>query len=115
MKMYLNKIKIETILWVYESEKHKRVFEVSLEIEFDAGESAITDNIADTFDYGDLEAKIVSFVSDQNYNLIERLNKDILDIALSFHKIQSCRVKTEKKACTPCSESIIIESYRERL
>ena len=114
MKMYLNKIRIETILGVYESEKHKRMFEVFLELDFDAGESALTDNIDDTFDYGELEAKIVSYVSDQDYNLIERLNKDILDIALSFKKINSCRVRTEKKDCTPCSESISIESYRER-
>ncbi len=112
--MYLNKIRIETILGVYESEKHKRIFEVSLELDFDAGQSAVTDDISDTFDYGELEAKIVSHVSSQDYNLIERLNKDILDIALSFGKINSCRVKTEKKACTPCSESIAIESYREK-
>jgi len=113
--MYLNKITIETILWVYSQEKHKRTFEISLEIDFDAGESAITDNINDTFDYSELEKAIVSFVSDQDYNLIERLNTDILDIALSFDKIKSCRVKTEKRNCTPCSESIAIESYRDRI
>ena len=113
--MYLNNMRIETILGVYESEKHKRTFEVSLELDFDAWNSAITDDIADTFDYGELESKIVSHVSDQDYNLIERLNHDILDIALSFPKILSCRVKTEKKGCTPCSESIAIESYRKRI
>lgn len=115
MKMYLNKIRVETILWVYESEKYKRTFEVSLEIDFDAGNSAISDNIDDTFDYGELEAKIVSFTSDKDYNLIERLNKDILDIALSYQKVHACRVRTEKKDCTPCAESIAIESYRERV
>ena len=113
--MYLNNIKIETILGVYDSEKYKRTFEVSLELDFDAGNSAVTDDISDTFDYSDLEAKIVSHVSNQDYNLIERLNNDILDIALWFHKIQSCKVKTVKKACTPFAESIAIESYRERI
>jgi len=100
---------------VYSEEKHKRTFEVSFEIDFDAGESAGSDNINDTFDYNTLETAIVAHVSDQDYNLIERLNKDMLDIALSFPKILSCRVKTEKKGCTPCSESIAIESYRERI
>ena len=108
-------MKIETILWVYSEEKHKRTFEVSFEIDFDAGESADTDYIGDTFDYNTLETAIVSHVSDQNYNLIERLNKDMLDIALSFPKIQACRVKTQKKACTKHSQSIAIEDYRKRV
>ena len=108
-------MQIETILWVYTEEKHKRSFEVSLEIDFDAGESADSDDINHTFDYNILERAIVAHVSDQNYNLIERLNKDMLDIALWFSKIQACRVKTLKKACTEHSESIAIEDYRKRV
>jgi len=106
---------IRTILWVYEEEKHKRDFEVSFEIDFDAWESADTDDINDTFDYNTLEQAIVSHVSDQDYNLIERLNKDMLDIALSYPKINSCVVRTKKKECTEHSESIVIEDYRKRI
>lgn len=86
-----------------------------MEIDFDAGDSRTTDHIQDTFDYNILESHIVSFVSDKDYNLIEKLNKDMLDIALSYPKIRSCRVKTEKKWCTEHSESVAIEDYRERI
>ena len=114
MKLYIKNLKIKTILWVHDHEKQQRTFIVNLEIQYDAWESEKTNDIHDTLNYSEVEKAIVSFVEAKDYNLIETLTKDIIDVVIAFEKVKSCLVRVEKRACTKGSESMIIENYAEK-
>ncbi|USN59162.1 MAG: dihydroneopterin aldolase [Candidatus Peribacteria bacterium] len=112
--MIFKNLQIETILGVHDYEKKLRLFTVQLEIDFNPGIAATTDYIGDTLNYSEIEKKIVNHVRTQDYNLIERLVEDILNLVLEYDQVLSCRAIVEKKGCTKYSESICMEQYKDR-
>lgn len=56
-----------------EERRRPQPFEVDLEVWFDAGPAASSDDLADTVDYGDLVAQVVDLVPNRSFALLEAL------------------------------------------
>lgn len=96
-KIFITALRAETVIGIYDWEKatRQRVI-VDLELDTDIRRAAQTDDIVDTINYKSISKRLVRFIEDSRYELIEslaeRLAKLLIDefgvarVALTLHK-----------------------------
>ena len=73
-KIFLRELKIETIIGFWEWERRiKQMVSIDLEIGTDARIAAQSDGIAGTLNYEQLAKRLVEFVGDAQYQMVEAL------------------------------------------
>lgn len=96
-KIFLNDIKIDTIIGIYEWERNTlQTLQFDLEMDWDIKAAAASDDIADTLDYGAVSATIVKFVEASKYQLIETLAEDLAQLLLSQFDIPKLKLTLTK-------------------
>jgi dihydroneopterin aldolase len=82
---------------VYDFERQQgQEFLVDAIIEFDAVQSAATDDVTDTVDYGELAERLVAVVAGEPVNLIETLAGRLVDACLVDPLVQAATVTVHK-------------------
>lgn len=89
-------LEIQTILGVYDHEKVKKKYFLDIEIEFMLGESYRSDDIKDTIDTWRITKVIQEYVFEKNYDLLECITYDIVQLVLWFDNIISINATTYK-------------------
>lgn len=96
-KIFITALRAETVIGIYDWEKatRQRVI-VDLELDTDIRRAAQTDDIVDTINYKSISKRLVRYIEDSRYELIEtlaeRLAKLLIDefgvarVALTLHK-----------------------------
>lgn len=83
-KIFLNDLKIDTIIGIYDWEREtKQTLTFDLEMDWDIRQAAQSDDINDTLDYGEIANTIVEFVEASSYQLIETLAEDLCKLLLN--------------------------------
>ena len=81
--VFINDLRIETIIGIYDWErKVKQTISLDLEMGTDIGKSAETDAIEDTLNYKAVAKRLIAFVGDSEYQLVETLAEKIAAIVL---------------------------------
>ena len=82
--VFINDLRIETIIGIYDWErKVKQTISLDLEMGTDIRKSAATDAIDDTLNYKAVAKRMIAFVEDSEYLLVETLAEKIAGIVLS--------------------------------
>ena len=73
-KVFIEALEIECVIGIYDWER-KILQPIALDIEmsFDNRPPAASDNIADTLDYKAISKRLIEFVSNSSYGLVEAL------------------------------------------
>ena len=71
-------------------------FVVDVVLELDLGPAAVSDDLADTVDYGGVAAAVVADIEGEPLNLIEALASRIADTCLRFERVTSAEVTVHK-------------------
>jgi dihydroneopterin aldolase len=96
-KIFLNELKIDTIIGIYDWERHtKQTLSFDLEMDWDIAKAAASDDIADTLDYGEVANAVVQFVENNHYQLIERLAEDVAALLLEQFPIPKLKLTLSK-------------------
>jgi len=96
--VYLNDLRIETIVGIYEWERRTRQTVIlDLEMGTDIRKAAETDDIAYTIDYKAVAKRMFSFVGGSEFELVEKLAESIATILLEEFHVKWCRVRLNKK------------------
>lgn len=96
--IYLNDLRIETIIGIYDWERRtKQVVILDIEMGADISKAAATDAIEDTLNYKAVAKRIISFVSESEFELVETLAEKITEILLNEFKIPWCRLRLNKQ------------------
>lgn len=83
---------------------------ISLEIEADIPDSAMkADEPLDIFDYKTITKKIIAFVQDGRFKLLEVLTKSILDLIMEDKKVKWAKVEVDKPHALRFAESVSLE------
>ena len=96
-KIFITALRAETIIGIYDWEKATRQrVTVDLELDTDIRRAAQTDDIADTLNYKSISKRLVRYIEDSRYELVEtlaeKLAKLLVDefavsrVALTLHK-----------------------------
>jgi len=110
--IFLRGLHIETIIGIYDWERVTRQTVVlDLEMGTDIRKSAATDAIEDTLDYKAVSKRLISFVEESSFFLVETLTERIAEILLEEFRVPWVRLTLNKKgAISGASDvGIIIE------
>ena len=95
--IYLNDLRIDTIIGVYEWErKTKQTIILDIEMATDIKKSATSDNLDDTLDYKSVAERLFSYVGDSDFELVEALAEGIAEIILSEFNVPWLRLRLNK-------------------
>ena len=96
--IYLHDLKIECIIGVWEWERRiKQTITLDLDMASDNRHAAITDRIEDTLNYKAVAKRLIEFVGNSQFQLVETLAEKIAEILLAEFKLEWVRVRVNKK------------------
>jgi dihydroneopterin aldolase len=95
--IYLNELKIETIIGIYNWERQiKQTVVLNLEMATNIRQAATTDRIEDTLNYKAVAKRLIEFVSHSDFQLIETLAESIAEIVMTEFSVPWIRVQLNK-------------------
>ena len=96
--IYLNDLRIETTIGIYDWERRTRQTVVlDIEMAADIRRAAATDNINDTLNYKAVAKRIIGFISDSSFELVETLAEKTAEIILTEFDVPWCRIRLNKQ------------------
>ncbi len=96
-KIFLNDLKIDTIIGIYDWERQtQQTLSFDLEMDWDIKPAAESDDINKTLDYGAVAQRIVAFVKASEYMLIETLAEDLCAMLLEEFAIPRIKLTLSK-------------------
>ena len=115
-KVFIEGLEIEALIGIYDWERRIRqplVFDV--EMAFDNRKPAATDDIADTLNYKDVSKRLIDFVSQSQFQLVETLAERCVEIVLREFDVAHVRLKLSKPGAVRGAKAVgvIVERSRE--
>ena len=105
--VFINDLRIETIIGIYDWEREvKQTISLDLELGTDIRKSAETDAIEDTLNYKAVAKRMVAFVSDSEYQLVETLAEKIAEIVLTEFDLPWLKLTVHKPGAVRGSRDV---------
>ncbi len=105
--VFINDLRIETIIGIYDWErKVKQTISLDLEMGTDISKSAETDAIEDTLNYKAVAKRLIAFVGESEYQLVETLAERITDIVLTEFRVPWVRLTVHKPGAVRGSRDV---------
>lgn len=115
MIIKIKNLKLETILGIYDHEQDvKRPIIINATIFTNAEEARFSNEIQDTIDYDIIVKQIKSYVASKNFQLIEKMNQEILDLIMRDKRISKCILEIDKVGVVADVESFSITLTQEQ-
>ena len=105
--IFLRDLEIDATIGIFEWEKRiKQKVRIDLEMAADIAKAAASDSIEDTLDYKAISKRIIQFVEESSYELIETLIEKIAEILLKEFKIPWVRITLSKPSAVRGSRDV---------
>ncbi len=96
--IYLRDLRIDAVIGIYDWERRmKQTIILDLEMAADISQAANSDNIEDTLNYKSVAKRIIRFVEQSEFELVETLAERITEIILTEFNVPWCRLTLNKK------------------
>ena len=96
-RVFIEALEIETTIGIYDWErKIRQKVVLDIEMAFDNRIPAATDEIADTLDYKAVSKRLIAFVSQADYGLVETLAEACCKIIISEFSVAQVKLKLSK-------------------
>jgi 7,8-dihydroneopterin aldolase/epimerase/oxygenase len=96
--IFLGGLEIKTIIGIYDWERETRQTVVlDIEMAFDIQKAAETDDIQYALDYKKVSKRIIAFVEDSRFYLVEKLTSEIVEIIRTEFNVPWVKVTLNKK------------------
>lgn len=96
--IYLNDLRIDTVIGIYDWERRiTQTVSFDLEMATDIRKAAASDSIEDTLDYKAVAKRLISFVGESKFQLVETLAEQVAGIILNEFNVPWVRVRLNKK------------------
>jgi 7,8-dihydroneopterin aldolase/epimerase/oxygenase len=115
-RIFLTALSAEAIIGIYDWEREVRQrIEVDLEIWFDLSAAAKSDAIEDTLNYKSVAKRVLAFVEESRFRLVEALAGEIARLVLDEFKVARVRVTLHKPGAIRHSRDVgvIVERGRD--
>ena len=114
-KVFIESLEIECVIGIYDWErKIRQPVVLDIEMAFDNTKPAATDNIEDTLDYKAVSKRLIQFVSESEFGLVETLAERCAAIITGEFGVAHVRLKLSKPGAVRGSKAVgvIIERAR---
>jgi dihydroneopterin aldolase len=96
--IFLGGLEIQTIIGIYDWEREtKQTIILDIEMAFDISKAAETDDIQYTLDYKTVSKRIISFVENSHFFLVEKLIVEIANILRDEFNVPWVKITLNKK------------------
>jgi len=105
--VFIRDLQIETVIGIYDWERKVKQF-ISLDIDMatDIQKAASSDNIDDTLSYKTVAKRLIEFVEESEYELVEALAEKICQIILQEFDVPWLRLTLNKPGAVRGSKSV---------
>ena len=105
--VYINDLRIETIIGIYAWEREiRQTVTIDLEMAADNRKPAATESIEDALNYKAVAKRLIQFVGDSEFQLVETLAERIAEIVLDEFKVDWVRLKLGKPGAVTGSREV---------
>ena len=114
--IFLTGLTTECIIGIWDWERMvKQKVVVDLEMAADIRKAAASDSIADTLDYKRVSKRLLQFIADSEFQLVETLTERIAQIVVTEFGVTAVKVRLNKQGALRGSRDvgILIERRRE--
>ena len=106
-KIFLNELKIDTVIGIWEWErKIRQTVVIDLEMSADIAKAAATDSVEDTLNYKSVAKRIQAFVADSSFQLVETLAERIAQIIREEFGVAWVKVRVNKPGAIRGSKDV---------
>jgi len=96
--IYLHDLCIETVIGIYDWErKIKQTVSLDIEMATDIRQAAASDHIDDTLNYKGVAKRLISFVEQSEFQLVETMAEQICSIVINEFGVPWVKLRLNKK------------------
>jgi dihydroneopterin aldolase len=113
--IYLNGLAVETVIGIYDWERRiKQTVVIDLEMATDIRRAAASDHIDDTLDYKSVAKRLLAYVGEAQFQLVETLAERVAGIVLDEFDVPWVKVRINKRGAVrhATDVGVIIERRR---
>jgi len=112
-KIFLSSLSIECVVGIWEWESRvKQTVIIDLEMAADIRKAASTDRIEDTIDYKKVSKRLLAFVGDSQFHLVETLTERIAELIVTEFGVTWVKVRLNKRGAIRGARDVGIEIER---
>lgn len=105
--VFISDLKIDTVIGIFDWERSiRQTISIDLEMAADIAAAAATDAISDTLDYKAVSKRLIEFVGQSEYQLVETLAEKIAGIVLSEFGVPWLRLTVHKPGAVRGSRDV---------
>lgn len=113
-KVFIEGLVIDALIGIYDWERRiRQPLRFDLELAFDNRVPASSDDIADTLDYKAVSKRLIAFVSESDFGLVETLAERCAEMVLREFGVAHVRLKLGKPGAVRGAESVGVIIERE--
>lgn len=114
-KIFLSALTVECIVGIWEWERRvKQKVIIDLEMAADIRRAAASDRIEDTIDYKRVAKRLLAFVGDSQFHLVETLAERIAQVVVTEFGVEWVKVRLNKQGAIRGARDVGIEIERRR-
>ncbi len=96
--IYLHNLQIETVIGIFEWERRvKQTVTFDLDMAADVRKAAASDSIKDTLDYKKVAKRLIEFVGQSEFHLVETLAERVAGLVLNEFHVRWVRLRLNKQ------------------
>lgn len=96
--IYLRDLRIDTVIGIYAWERRiKQTIILDIEMATDIRKAAQTDSIDDTLNYKAVAKRLIDFVGNSDFQLVETLSERVAEIVLNEFQVPWLRLQVNKQ------------------
>jgi dihydroneopterin aldolase len=105
--IFLNDLRVETVIGIFDWErKVRQTVSIDLEMAADIRRAAATDAIEDTLNYKAVAKRLIQFVGDSDFGLVETLAEHVARIVVTEFDVPRVRVTLHKPGAVRGSRDV---------
>ena len=105
--VYIRDLKIETVIGIYDWEREiKQTVSLDLEMAHDIRKAAASDNIEDTLNYKAVAKRLIAFISESEFLLVETMAEKCAAIVINEFGVPWLKLRLSKPGAVRGSQDV---------
>jgi dihydroneopterin aldolase len=111
--IFLRDLRIDTVVGIWDWERRiRQTVSIDLEMAADIARAAATDSIEDTLNYKRVAKRLIAYVEDSEFQLVETMAERIAEIVLDEFEVPWVRVTVNKPGAIRGSRDVGVRIER---
>ena len=113
--IYLKNLKVKTRIGIFDWEKQvDQIINVNIELGVDTKKASETDDIKYALNYKNISKKVINYIENNRFNLIEKLAEKLAEMILSEENVLLVKLTISKPGAIRGAEDVGITITREK-